>query len=453
MAALRETAKDLWNNYRLATIAAVATVIALLGGMVAAYLLLKRPSDVLDADAPFVAEERRASNRSVDWPTYGYDNERTRYLPSKGLKPPFRKLWGYDAKELLEYSPIIVGGVIYGLNKDADAFAIHGKTGQVLWERRIGRLNASSFTYGHDRLYNVNLQPQQALAVDPATGKTIWKRELPGRLESSPVIYRNRVILGCECGTLYALDGATGKTIWQTDLAGEVKAAPSLKGGIVYVGDYGSEMWAIRARDGGVKWRASGQSQGFARSGRFYAAPAIAFGRVYAGNVDGRMYSFQADSGELAWSQSTGGYVYAAPAVADTPDSPPTVYFGSFDGTFYALDARTGEERWTADLGGVISGAASVIGEIVYVSNLDATETVGYRAENGRKVFEIDSGAYNPMISDGRRLYLTGFTSLAAFEPEDPARTRKQKLRAQGKLDATAGQGKNAKKDKGGKKD
>jgi outer membrane protein assembly factor BamB len=307
MAALRETAKDLWNNYRLATIAAGASVIALLGGVVAAYLLLKRPSDVLDVDAPFVAEERRASSRSVDWPTYGYDNKRTRYLPSKGLKPPFRKLWGYDAKELLEYSPIIVGGVIYGLNKDADAFAVHGKTGQVLWERRIGRLNASSFTYGHGRLYNVNLQPQQALAVDPATGKTIWKRELPGRLESSPVIYRNRVILGCECGTLYALDGATGKTIWQTDLAGEVKAAPSLKGGIVYVGDYGSEMWAIRARDGGVEWRASGQSQGFARSGRFYAAPAIAFGRVYAGNVDGRMYSFQADSGELAWSKSTGG--------------------------------------------------------------------------------------------------------------------------------------------------
>jgi hypothetical protein len=57
------------------------------------------------------------------------------------------------------------------------------------------------------------------------------------------------------------------------------------------------------------------------------------------------------------------------------------------------------------------------------------------------------------MISDGRRLYLTGFTSLAAFEPEDPARTRKQKLRAQGKLDAAAGKRKNAKKDKGGKKD
>ena len=46
-----------------------------------------------------------------------------------------------------------------------------------------------------DRLYIVNLVPGHVVKLDAKTGKTIWKRSLPGRAESSPlVIGRTRLL-------------------------------------------------------------------------------------------------------------------------------------------------------------------------------------------------------------------------------------------------------------------
>ena len=36
----------------------------------------------------------------VDWPMYGYDEQRVRYLPSR-LRPPFRAQWTFRARHLL----------------------------------------------------------------------------------------------------------------------------------------------------------------------------------------------------------------------------------------------------------------------------------------------------------------------------------------------------------------
>jgi outer membrane protein assembly factor BamB len=135
------------------------------------------------------------------------------------------------------------------------------------------------------------------------------------------------------------------------------------------------------------------------------------------GSLDSRMYSFEKDSGKLAWSKSTGDYVYAAAVAADTDETRPTIYFGSYDGTFYALDAQDGSTRWEKDVGGDISGAASLIGDIVYVAELDSTSTFGFSAKDGDEEFEFHDGTYNPVISDGKRLFLSGKERLYSLKP------------------------------------
>jgi outer membrane protein assembly factor BamB len=129
------------------------------------------------------------------------------------------------------------------------------------------------------------------------------------------------------------------------------------------------------------------------------------------------MYSFDQQTGRLLWSHSTGNYVYAAAVAARTADTPATVYFGSYDGTFYALDARTGGERWSVPDLGAISGAASLIGDTVYVADLRTTSTFGFDVRNGHKVFEYTDGAYNPVISNGQDLFLTGYKTLYELRP------------------------------------
>jgi len=163
-----------------------------------------------------------------------------------------------------------------------------------------------------------------------------------------------------------------------------------------------------------------------------YSTPAVAFGRVYLGSIDGRVYSFDADTGELAWSHSTGDWVYAGPAVADTSRSGPTVYIGSKDQTFYALDAENGEVRWQKDVGGIVLGAATVLGEVVYVAVIGPNRgTFGYDVKTGKQVFESELGEYNPVISDGERMYLTGASGIRAFEHETAAERRREAHRRQ----------------------
>jgi outer membrane protein assembly factor BamB len=408
-------ATDLWRNHRVAVLAGAAVLA--IGLAAGAYALLKRPADVSNPDAVFTEEGPEPLIGVADWQFYGLDKERTRYLNSPQVKPPFKVKWRFKANRLLEYSPILIGGSLYGVNNNGLAFSVKTRTGKARWKREIASLNASAPAYSDGNIYISTLEPGRVQALRARNGTEIWSRDLPGRTESSPVVVGNAVIAGCECGTLFAFDRLTGKTLWETELGGEIKAAPAVSEGIIYIGTYGGDMNAVRVQDGSIKWSTGSQGGGFGQTGRFYATAAIGFGRVYAGSLDGRMYSFEKETGDLAWSQSTDGYVYAGAVLADTQATQPTVYFGSYDGTFYALDAKSGDERWSEDVGGSISGAASLIGETVYVADLPTTRTHGYNAANGSKVFEFRDGAYNPVISDGVRLYLTGYKQIYALVP------------------------------------
>jgi outer membrane protein assembly factor BamB len=426
----RRSEPHLWDRHnRVLAIVLLALGIAVSLGIVA-YELLKRPGDVHNEAAiqHFKPQKPKAlpkRARTVNWPLYGYDRGRTRYLPARGIVPPFRKLWRYTQRPLLEFPPIYVAGALYGVNNNANAFALDADTGKVLWERQIGDLNASSPAYSKGRLYIVNLEPGHIVKLDAKTGREIWKRSLPGRAESSPLVIGRTVYFGCENGELFALSTVNGKVRWSTPLGGPIKAAPAYYGGKLFVGDYGGHMNAVDARSGDLVWQSGSLGPGLGASGQFYSTPAVAYGRVYAGNTDGRVYSYDSSDGTLAWSYSTGGYVYSSPAVANTRHVRPTVFIGSFDGNVYALNAKDGSLRWERPAGGQVVGSLSAVGDIVYVSEFTHKTTTGLMMKSGRKVFRYPKGTYTPVISDGHRLYLTGYSSITALAPITKAEIRR----------------------------
>lgn len=430
MQKLQDTAKNLWENHRVATLlAGIGVVVAVVG--LAGYLALKRPGDVSNEDAAFDAGDQQKGVVGIaNWPFYGLNEERTRYLASEDLKPPYKVAWKINGRKLLEYSPVLVDGSIYTINNNGEALSAKTRNGKIRWRREVATRNASSPAYSDGMIYLANLEPGQVLGLNAKNGVQRWKRPLPGRTESSPVVVGNKVIVGCECGTLFAFAKKSGKTLWEADLPGQIKAAPAVSEGVAYVGDYSGTFSAVRVGDGSIKWQSGAQGGSFGRAGAFYSTAAIAFGRVYVGSKDGRMYSFEKESGDLAWSHTAGGELYAGVVAADTPETDPTVYFGSYGGSrFYALDARSGDERWSIDAGGPVIGAASLIGETVYFANLQTTDTTAVKATNGDKVWSFPSGAYNPVVSDGKRLYLTGYKHIYSLKvaPEGAGAKKKSK--------------------------
>jgi outer membrane protein assembly factor BamB len=227
------------------------------------------------------------------------------------------------------------------------------------------------------------------------------------------------VYFGDQNGTVYSLRARDGHVNWTYSAHGAVKGGPSLAYGRLYFGDYAGRAYALNPNNGHQIWAVttSGGDFGFG-SGNFYSTPAVAFGRVYMGNTDGRVYSFGARTGQVAWATTTGAYVYASPAVADIPGVGPTVYEGSYDGNFYAFNAQSGAIRWSHSVGGRISGSATIVGDIVYLSNLGAKNTIGLDVHTGRQRFGFPDGAFNPVVCDDGTLYLTGYSKLYQMIPK-----------------------------------
>src|SRR5215208_7178006 len=111
------------------------------------------------AGAGFHKQKRpKKKVETLDWPMYGYDPARIRYLPVKGLNPPFHSSqWSFQAGKLLEFQPIVVHGTIYFMDKDAMFYALNADKGRIEWKRKVGTLNASSPAYFDGRLFVVNL--------------------------------------------------------------------------------------------------------------------------------------------------------------------------------------------------------------------------------------------------------------------------------------------------------
>jgi hypothetical protein len=248
------------------------------------------------------------------------------------------------------------------------------------------------------------------------------------------------VYFGTEDGTVYALRARDGAVRWKFRAAGAVKGGLALDGGRLFFGDYGGKVHALRQRDGSQIWQTSSAGGAFGlQAGRFYSTAAVAYGRVYIGSLDGFVYSFAASNGKLGWRHKTGGYVYSSPAVASVAGVGPTVYIGSYDGHLYAFDARSGRVRWSRDAGGKISGGPVVVGDLVFYSNLSRRSSAAVGAATGSLVWSTGRGAFNPVISDGRRLYFVGYSSLFMLSSE---RQAKRDERSRVRLAGAAGAGK-----------
>lgn len=416
-----------WIVIALAVIAAAAVAVY--------FAFIKAPGNVSHPNVEFhapkapppapPAPEHHKRDTGYDWPLYGYDLGRTRYLPGVKLKPPFVRAWTRPGSKLIEFQPVLASGRLYYQKNNGELYSVTAETGRVRWRRHIGGLSASAPAAAGGKVYAVvnrggsggiaGSGPAKVVALEGRTGRVRWATRLGSASESSPLAHDGRIWVGSQDGTVYCILATSGRIVWRYHAGGAVKAAIAYSRGRLFVAAYGGTITALRAKSGRVIWRAGTNGLAFGRAGNFYATPAVAFGRVYAGNTDGRVYSFSARNGRLAWAHGTGGYVYGAPAVADVPGMRPAVFIGSYSGRFMALDARSGAEIWNRPAGGNVSGAASVIGKVVYYSALSARRTYAVSAKTGRLLWSLGRGAFNPAISDGKRVYITGYSTVYGF--------------------------------------
>jgi outer membrane protein assembly factor BamB len=344
------------------------------------------------------------------------------------VRPPFRLDWVSNGTSLVEFPPAVAFHYLYYAALNGNLIAVSTRNGRRLWTDHVGRCEAAS--PAANRLEGgsvfetfLNKEPcgrgsaqkgdGELLGVGAGPGHRLrWRRHM-GATETSPLLVGERIYVGDYDGVVYCLDVADGKTIWTFRAGGAVKGAIAYDRGRVFFGDYGGHLYALRASDGKLVWRAQSNRDWFGGHGTFYSTPSVAYSRVYLGSTDEHVYSFGEQSGKLRWSYNTGGFVYGSPAIWQH-----RVFVGSYDHTFYAFDAATGDVLWTFKANGPISGSATVVDGIVYFATLKR-RTYGLDARTGKQVWTYPDGAFTPVVTDGKRLYVVGWAKVYAFRPRE----------------------------------
>jgi outer membrane protein assembly factor BamB len=342
------------------------------------------------------------------------------------LRPPFKRVWVTGGTSLVEFPPAIGFHYLYYASLNGNLIAVSAANGRRLWTVHVGRCEAASPALnrlGRGTVFEtfLNKEPCGRGSAQAGDGELIavaagrahrvrWRKNL-GATETSPLLVGSRIYVGDYAGRVYALRSLDGKTIWTYQAGGDVKGAIAYDRGRVFFGAYDGRLYALRASDGKLIWRAQSNRDWLGGHGQFYSTPSVAYSRVYLGSTDGHVYSYGEQSGKLRWSYKTGGFVYGSPALWHQ-----RVFVGSYDHNFYAFDAATGKMLWKFHANGPISGSASVVDGVVYFATLER-RTYGLDARTGKQLWTYPDGAFTPVVTDGKLLYVVGWGKLYAFSP------------------------------------
>jgi outer membrane protein assembly factor BamB len=375
----------------------------------------------------------------VQWPTYGYDIQRTHLAPGwRNLRPPYHGLWKLKARADIEFPPSVAYRKVYVAQQKGRFYAINARTGKIVWTKHFPNCSAASPTIADGIVYQAYMHELPCrkhavgaegfvIAWNARNGRELW-RVRAGSVESSPLLVGKMLYFGSWDRHLYAyrIRGERRPLLqWTFSADDQIVAAPASAGNLVIVATSNGSVYGVDRKTGHERWHATS----FARFGSreyFYATPTVAYGRVFIGNSDGTVYAFGATSGHLLWARQVGTYVYTAAAVWRN-----TVFVGTWDGNFVALNAGTGEPRWRFDAPSSITGAPTVLAGIVYFSTcgrcgagglrrvkIGPRGTWGLNARNGEPVWHFHDGKYSALVADGRRIYISGRNKVYALIPQ-----------------------------------
>lgn len=398
----------------------------------------KVAGELAPADAPIVLPAPRVND---SWSQPGGDaNNAPGHLALTG---GVREIWSASAGEgssktgRVMASPIIYDGRIFALDADATISAFSLSGGSAVWRQSLkpekemssgGMFSlgggGSGGGYGGGiaadggRIYAAS-GFGNVVALDPASGKRLWEKNLGAPVRAAPTAAGERVFVVTTQGRFVCLSGVDGTELWSSrglpaQASLMTSTSPAVDGDIVVVPFPSGDVMALKVADGSPVWtenlartRTSSQLTSLSDAAR----PAISSGTVYAVGHAGRMIATQSNTGERLWSLSVPGT--QTPWVAGD-----SVFVVDTSGQLMAVSRVGGKIQWTMKLPGAgkWSGPTLAGGTLWLASSKG--DLVGVEATTGRVASQQNLGTavyIAPVVAQGRMFVLTDNAKLIAF--------------------------------------
>jgi outer membrane protein assembly factor BamB len=228
-------------------------------------------------------------------------------------------------------TPAIAENLLYIASEKGDGRlrCINLKSGDVVWEKRLGDISAPIVL--HDRSLFIGNYAGEFYCINRFTGDVNWLYKTGGPILGGAAANEERVFIGSSDASLYCFDLSDGKELWRYQTGGAVVSTPAI-GRYCFFGSQDHNMYAVGINTGNEVWR-------FQTGGQIFSSPVIDGDAVYFGSNDRYFYSLSLISGYLRWEFMTDAIVNGAALVMSN-----AVIFGSGDKHVYFLDKRTGSE-------------------------------------------------------------------------------------------------------------
>ena len=174
-----------------------------------------------------------------DWPMIRHDYRANNYstlnqITAQNVKDlQLRWVWAMN-DGTNQPAPLVHGGVMFVNNPGNIVQALDARTGELIWENRIGQSSIGSSQRGialyDDKVY-ITTSEAHIYALDARSGKDVWDTVIGDRKDgaystsSGPIIFKGKVIQGLggslcdqyrdEKCFISAYDAQTGKLLWK----------------------------------------------------------------------------------------------------------------------------------------------------------------------------------------------------------------------------------------------
>lgn len=192
------------------------------------------------------------------------------------------------------------------------------------------------------------------ICADLQSGREFWRRDLQTPLYGGAVLAEGRLLLGTADGRFLALDPQTGRTLWTHTLEDSptsfVQAVPVADLDRVYFTSWNSRLTALNLSDGSLAWRVALVEGGSYHFAGAITSPCVVGNRVYAVGNSNALNCYDADDGKLLWSRTTNGDKFGQSSPVHAQGR---LYVGCLGdkGQVRCLDASNGRELWMTSTG------------------------------------------------------------------------------------------------------
>lgn len=263
--------------------------------------------------------------------------------------------WSITASDHIESTPVLENDTLYFAAGDDGVYAADALSGKIRWHF-VSDLHIDSTPAVIDDKVIVGSGPSRqhkstrVVALHTQTGKPIWQTPTTLPAWGSPTVSAGRVIVGLgngrmltpaqppeiPGGAVLALDAATGETLWQVARPDAVFQRPAVSGDRVIFGCRDGTLSAVTLTKGELLWQVS-------LGAPVIAPPTIADNHVYAVTITGRLSCHALNTGAELWCFDLGKQTRADPLVT----AGVRVYE---DCLYLAAEIRTGGGNSTASL-------------------------------------------------------------------------------------------------------